>query len=335
MEQQGNTREVPVVSTGSKTLLIMEMVFVTISQTLTLMYYISNFGSPRNYSVYLIKFGIVFLVYLGACILILIGLSKRSNIGVMIAGFSMLLLLEWDFYVLNFSSFESALSSFAEDAAEIRNIALYIFALVWIWMIILTCVKKAPGPLCIIPGILGIIATFLIIVEQYQQLSSLSNWFSFSYSRYNSEVYVLAYIASLLATIFRPIWVFLAAHWLTRPTVKVPVRPLAVPTYNSTYYGAASYPVYNPRPAVPYQAQPQYRPQPQPQYRPVSTPVYQPVPQTSIAPQIIKTPQKPPIVTSQQSPQPSPEVGFYQAPSLDSQQSNPGNSQMQQLPPPQ
>ena len=151
MSQQITYQERPVVSTGGKIFLILEMVFMILAQLATFFTYLFT----KRYAMSMIKYTGVFLVFLAAYILLLIGTSKRNNIGVQIAGLYLFLLLEWESYVLSFTSFQGAFRRFLSIPWNLNNVVIYIFTFVWISMIILACIKKAPKALCIIPGIIG------------------------------------------------------------------------------------------------------------------------------------------------------------------------------------
>ena len=262
MEQQITYTEKPRGSTGGKVFLILEMIVMIGVQLLTFIAMLFPTDAASNIPSVKVLFWIVFFIYMAGYILLIIGTSKRTSVGLLIAGFAIFMLLEWDSYIINFSSFSAFLSRLSSMKA-INAAILYSFTFVWISLIVLTCIKKAPKALCLIPGFVGIIASCLLL---YVSLMNMSVWSSLSsYTEGKEFAYVLfnriASIVNIFVIIFRPFWIFMVAHWLTHPTMKVAVRPVVQRVQPA--------PVY-----VPIQP-----------YQPVQQPVYQPVPQGYQQPQ--------------------------------------------------
>ena len=225
MEQQVIFQEKPRASIGGKVFLVLEMLFLIFSRLSSFVSKLCMDDAASNIPIVMVMFWIVFFVYIAAYILLLIGTTSRNSIGVLITGFVLFLLLEWESFITNFSN----LASFAERLSRLSllsSIVLYAFTFVWISLIILTCIKKAPKPLCLIPGIIGVLAS---ILQLYLKLMEITMWSSLSGINDGKEIasIVFARIASIiwiLVILFRPFWIFMVAHWLTHPTKKIPVR---------------------------------------------------------------------------------------------------------------
>ena len=126
-------------------------------------------------------------------------------------------------------------------------------------MIVLACIKKAPKPLCLIPGIIGVLASILLM---YSQLMTISLWSSLSSTNDAKEAaYIvflrIASIVYILIIVFRPFWIFLVAHWMTHPTVKVALRPSVQRVVSQP---AQVYVPIQPQPYQGYQQAPQSQP---------------------------------------------------------------------------
>ena len=264
MEQQVTYTEKPRGSTGGKVFLIFEMIAMIGVQLLNFVAMLFPTDAASNMPSVKVLFWIVFFIYLAGYILLLIGTSSRNSVGLLIAGFAIFMLLEWDSYIIYFSSFPAFIRRLT-SMSVLNAIILYAFTFVWICLIVLTCIKKAPKPLCLIPGFVAIIASCLLM---YVSLMNMSTWSSLSnYSEGKEVAYHLftriASIVNILVILFRPFWIFMVAHWLTHPTMKVAVRP-AVQRVQPA-------PVY-----VPVQP---YQPVPQGYQQPVYPQGYQQVPQ--------------------------------------------------------
>jgi len=264
MEQQVTYTEKPRGSTGGKVFLIFEMIAMIGVQLLNFVAMLFPTDAASNMPSVKVLFWIVFFIYLAGYILLLIGTSSRNSVGLLIAGFAIFMLLEWDSYIIYFSSFPAFIRRLT-SMSVLNAIILYAFTFVWICLIVLTCIKKAPKPLCLIPGFVAVIASCLLM---YVSLMNMSTWSSLSnYSEGKEVAYHLftriASIVNILVILFRPFWIFMVAHWLTHPTMKVAVRP-AVQRVQPA-------PVY-----VPVQP---YQPVPQGYQQPVYPQGYQQVPQ--------------------------------------------------------
>lgn len=264
MEQQVTYTEKPRGSTGGKVFLIFEMIAMIGVQLLNFVAMLFPTDAASNMPSVKVLFWIVFFIYLAGYILLLIGTSSRNSVGLLIAGFAIFMLLEWDSYIIYFSSFPAFIRRLT-SMSVLNAIILYAFTFVWICLIVLTCIKKAPKPLCLIPGFVAIIASCLLM---YVSLMNMSTWSSLSnYSEGKEVAYHLftriASIVNILVILFRPFWIFMVAHWLTHPTMKVAVRP-AVQRVQPA-------PVY-----VPVQP---YQPVPQGYQQPVYPQGYQQMPQ--------------------------------------------------------
>ena len=270
MEQQIIYQNKPRGSTGGKVFLVLEMIAVIIAELSTFVARLFLSDASSSIPIVTVLFWIVFFVYLAGYILLLIGTSSRNNIGVLIAGFSIFLLLEWQSFITNFTSF----SSFTERLMRLpllNTIVLYSFTFVWISLIILTCIKKAPKALCLIPGLIGVAAS---ILQLYIKLTEISMWESFSGISDGKEIAYLVFIRIagiiwLLEVLFRPFWIFMVSHWLTHPTIKVAVRQGFRPITPQPVQGYVPVQPYQPYQAVPQgyqQVPPQgYQPYQQPQ----------------------------------------------------------------------
>lgn len=256
MEQQILYQERPRAAVGSKAFIILEMLALIFSRLATFVSRLFLDTAASSIPTVMVFFWIFFFLYIAAYILLLIGTSSRNNIGVLIAGFAAFLILEWESFISNFS-----LSGFTEKLAGLPlldSIVLYSFTFVWVFLIVLTCIKKAPKPLCLIPGLIGVGASLL---QLYLHLMEIARWSSLSDLTDGKEVaYVFFERASsliyILVILFRPFWIFMVSHWLTHPTKKIPVRQGFMPITPQPY----GVPV-QPYQAVPngYQQMPQYQ----------------------------------------------------------------------------
>lgn len=256
MEQQILYQERPRAAVGSKAFIILEMLALIFSRLATFVSRLFLDTAASSIPTVMVFFWIFFFLYIAAYILLLIGTSSRNNIGVLIAGFAAFLILEWESFISNFS-----LSGFTEKLAGLPlldSIVLYSFTFVWVFLIVLTCIKKAPKPLCLIPGLIGVGASLL---QLYLHLMEIARWSSLSDLTDGKEVaYVFFGRASsliyILVILFRPFWIFMVSHWLTHPTKKIPVRQGFMPITPQPY----GVPV-QPYQAVPngYQQMPQYQ----------------------------------------------------------------------------
>ena len=269
MEQQITYTQRPRGSTGGKVFLILEMLVMILVQ---LSYFIATLfpdDAASNIPILKVIFWIVFFTYMTGYILLIIGTSNRNSIGLLIAGFALFLLLEWESVLTSATSLSSFLNRLKTITLTDRVI-IYSFTFVWICMIVLACIKKAPKPLCLIPGIIGILTSILLL---YSQLMNISMWGGLNASTTDGKEFAytlfirISVILNVLVIIFRPFWIFMVSHWMTHPTIKVAVRP----TVTRMVQQPAT--VY-----VPVQPQP-YQPVQAPAYQPVQQPVYQPVPQ--------------------------------------------------------
>lgn len=225
MEQQITFQERPRASVGGKVFLVLEMIALIFAKLSTFVSKLCLDDASSNIPSVMVIFWIVFFVYIAGYILLLIGTSSRNSIGVLIAGFVVFLLLEWEAFITNISS----ITSFAARLTSLSllsSIVLYSFSFVWICLIVLTSIKKAPKALCLIPGLIGVAASCL---QLYICLNDIAHWSSLSGINDGKEIayIVFARISSIiwiLIVLFRPFWIFMVAHWLTHPTKKIPVR---------------------------------------------------------------------------------------------------------------
>lgn len=266
MEQQVIYQERPRAMIGGKVFLVLEMIFLIFSKLSTFVSKLLLDDAASNIPSVMVMFWIVFFVYIAGYILLLIGTSSRNSIGVLITGFVIFLLLEWESFITNFSN----IAAFTERLSRLSllsSIVLYSFTFVWICLIVLTCIKKAPKPLCLIPGLIGVAAG---ILQLYLKLTEIAMWSSLSGIDDGKEIAYLIFarigqIIWIAVALFRPFWIFMTAHWLTHPTTKIPVRQGFRPI--------------TPQPVQPYGAQPYqqnvYQPVQQP-YQPMQTPYQQP-----------------------------------------------------------
>ena len=266
MEQQIVFQERPRAMIGGKVFLVLEMIFLIFSKLSTFVSRLLLDDAASNIPSVMVMFWIVFFVYIAGYILLLIGTSSRNSIGVLITGFVIFLLLEWESFITNFSN----IAAFTEKLSRmslLNSIVLYAFTFVWVCLIVLTCIKKAPKALCLSPGLIGVAAG---VLQLYLKLMEISMWSSLSGIDDGKEIayYVFARIGQVIwiaVALFRPFWIFMTAHWLTHPTTKIPVRQGFRPI--------------TPQPVQPYGAQPYqqnvYQPVQQP-YQPMQTPYQQP-----------------------------------------------------------
>lgn len=274
MEQQVNYVDRPRSSTGGKVFLILEMFALIFMKIFAFIAMLFPTDAASNMPIVKVVFWIGFFAYLAGYILLIIGTSSRNFIGVLIAGFVLFMILEWEALFTSFTSMSSLMRSVASFSA-IRQVILYSFTFVWISLIVLTCIKKAPKALCLIPGIIAILASVFLL---YTKILEMTMWSSISKNTEGNEIAYLVFsrIASfieLFIILFRPFWIFMVAHWLTHPTYKVALRPVAPRVVNQPVQAYAPVPSYQP---VQPGYQPVYQQVPQPQ---VYQPGYQPVPQ--------------------------------------------------------
>lgn len=275
MEQQITYMEKPRGSTGGKVFLILEMLVMILYK---IIYFIATLipdDAASSMPAVKVIFWIAVFVLMAGYIILIIGTSNRNSVGLLIAGFAIFMLLEWEPYITNFSSFTAFTHMFANTPVLDKAIT-FAFTFVWVCMIVLACIKKAPKPLCLIPGFIGIIASVLLM---YEHLTNIALWSSLTSSNDAKEaVYTvflrIAAIVYILIILFRPFWIFLVAHWMTHPTLKIPVRPTVqrvVPQPAQVYV-----PV-QPQPYQGYQQVPQGQPvyqQPVYPQQPVQQPGY-------------------------------------------------------------
>ena len=258
MEQQITFTERPRGSTGGKVFLILEMLVMILYK---IIYFIATLlpdDAASSIPTVKVIYWIVFFVIMTAYILLIIGTSNRNSIGLLIAGFSIFLLLEWEPYLSGFTSISSFAGIFSRTPV-VDRIITFAFTFVWICMIVLACIKKAPKPLCLIPGIIGVLASILLM---YSQLMTISLWSSLSSTNDAKEAaYIvflrIASIVYILIIVFRPFWIFLVAHWMTHPTVKVALRPSVQRVVSQP---AQVYVPIQPQPYQGYQQAPQSQP---------------------------------------------------------------------------
>jgi len=269
MEQQITFQERPRASVGGKVFLVLEMIALIFAKLITFVAKLCLKDASSNIPSVMVVFWIVFFVYIAGYILLLIGTSSRNSVGVLIAGFVVFLILEWESFITNISSF----TSFAQRLTSISllsSIVLYSFSFVWICLIVLTGIKKAPKPLCLIPGLIGVAASCL---QLYICINDIAHWSSLSGINDGNEIAYIVFsrissIIWILIVLYRPFWIFMVAHWLTHPTKKIPVRQGFRPITPQPYgMPVQQYqPVPNGYQQVP---QPQYQQMPQqgyPQY---------------------------------------------------------------------
>lgn len=263
MEQQVNYTEKPRGSTGGKVFLILEMIVMIAVEILR--FVASLFPTDAASSIPLTKvlFWVVFFAYLTGYILLIIATSNRNNIGLLITGFVIFMLLEWESFFTSFTNPEGFITKLIRLNFWSQTI-LYSFTFVWVSMIILACIKKAPKPLCLLPGLIAVAASVILLISR---LTEMSLWSSLSTSMDGKEIaYIIfnriASIVYILVILFRPFWIFMVAHWMTHPTIRVALRPVAPRVVSQPVQGYGV-------PIQPYQQIPQ----------PQSQPVYQPVPQ--------------------------------------------------------
>ena len=144
MEQQVTYTEKPRGSTGGKVFLIFEMIAMIGVQLLNFVAMLFPTDAASNMPSVKVLFWIVFFIYLAGYILLLIGTSSRNSVGLLIAGFAIFMLLEWDSYIIYFSSFPAFIRRLT-SMSVLNAIILYAFTFVWICLIVLTCIKKAPS----------------------------------------------------------------------------------------------------------------------------------------------------------------------------------------------
>jgi hypothetical protein len=275
MEQQITYTEKPRGSVGGKVFLILEMIVMIFYK---IIYFIATLipdDAASSIPAVKVIFWIAFFVLMTGYIILMIGTSNRNSIGLLIAGFSIFLLIEWEPFITGFTSLSSFANMFSRTSVLDKAITL-TFTFVWVCMIVLACIKKAPKPLCLIPGFAGIIASVLLM---YTHLTNIAMWSSLTSNNDAKEaVYTvflrIAAIVYILIILFRPFWIFLVAHWMTHPTIRVAVRPVVQRVVPQPA------PIYVPVQSQPYQGYQQV-PQAQPVYpqQPVQQPGYPQVPQ--------------------------------------------------------
>lgn len=267
MEQQVTYTEKPRGSAGGKVFLILEMIVMIIVQILNFIASLFETGAASNMPSTKVVFWILVLINISGYILLLIGTSSRNSIGLLIAGFSIFLLLDWKSQILKLFGFAMLAGTTPDNKVlAIMNVAiLFAFTFVWICLIVLTCIKKAPKPLSLVPGFIGIIAACLLMYVSLMNLSTLPSLRSFSESNDVARMFFIKFaaIVDILVILFRPFWIFMVANWLTHPTMKVAVKPAVQRVPPSQIY-------------VPVQA---FQPVPQGYQQPVYPQGYQPVQQ--------------------------------------------------------
>ena len=107
MEQQITFQERPRASVGGKVFLVLEMIALIFAKLSTFVSKLCLDDASSNIPSVMVIFWIVFFVYIAGYILLLIGTSSRNSIGVLIAGFVVFLLLEWEAFITNISSITS------------------------------------------------------------------------------------------------------------------------------------------------------------------------------------------------------------------------------------
>lgn len=262
MEPQVVFQERPRASVGGKVFLVLEMLALIFARVCTFISKLFLDDAASNIPSVMVMFWIVFFIYITGYILLLIGTSSRNSIGVLIAGFVVFLILEWETFITNFTSF-SAFTEKITRLSALNSIVLFSFTFVWISLIVLTCLKKAPKPLCLVPGIIGVIAS---ILQLYLSLTAIINGPSLSGINNGKEIgyHLFGKVSSIIwifVVLFRPFWIFMVSHWLTHPTKKVPMRQGYTPIVPQPVqqYGA---------PVQQYQPVPNgYQQYPQPQYQ--------------------------------------------------------------------
>lgn len=225
MEPQIVFQERPRASVGGKVFLVLEMIAVIFAKLCTFISRLFLDDAASNIPSVMVMFWIVFFIFIAGYILLLIGTSSRNSIGVLIAGFVLFLFLEWESFITNFTNFASFTERLTSLSA-MNSIVLFSFSFVWVSLIVLTCIKKAPKPLCLIPGFIGIAAS---ILQLYLSLTAIFNWPGISDLKDGKEIAFIIFgrissIIWILVVLFRPFWIFMVAHWLTHPTIKIPMR---------------------------------------------------------------------------------------------------------------
>ena len=271
MEPQVVFQERPRASVGGKVFLVLEMLALIFAKACTFISRLFLDDAASNMPSVNVMFWIVFFLYITGYILLLIGTSSRNSLGVLIAGFVVFLILEWETFITNFTSF-AAFTERLTRLSAMNSIILFSFTFVWICLIVLTCVKKAPKPLCLIPGLIGVAAS---ILQLYISLMSIFNWSSLGDIKDGKELAYIIFgrissIIWLLVILFRPFWIFMVSHWLTHPTKKIPMRqgfrhitpqPYGMPVqgYQPVPNGYQQYPQYQQGyQQIPQQGYPQY-----------------------------------------------------------------------------
>ena len=280
MEQQVTYQERPRASVGGKVFLVLEMIALIFEEICLFIAKLFPTDAQSSIPFLMVFFWIVFFFYLAAYILLLIGTSSRNNFGVLVAGFTVFLLLEWATMFSGISSF-SSFTVRLSGLSILNSIVLFTFTFVWISLIVLSCIKKAPKALCLIPGLFGVFASILLF---YIKLRDITLWETMSGMSDGREIAYtifvrIAAIIHLFVALFRPFWIFMVAHWLTHPTVKVAVRQGFRPITPQPVQ------IYGVQPQVPaYQQMPQMQNQPMYQNVPQQGyPTYQP-PQQQLPP---------------------------------------------------
>lgn len=264
--------EKPKSCAGGIVFLVLEMITMLLMEVCCLcsMFFVTDVTG--NMTSTKVTFWIVFLVWFAGYIIMIVGANKRNTIGVLIAGFSIFLLLEWEEFISSFSSLG--------NTPAVNIISLSCSTFVWISLIILTCIKKAPKPLCLIPGFFGIIACFLkfyVIISHLDSLEKLS--IDDGGTKLAFNVFSLtAEVLSLILTLWRPFWVFMISYWLTHPTRKVAVPVAYAPVAPQPYNLQPVQPVQQYQPVYPQAPQPGCQQYPQQGY-PYGQPQQPPYPQ--------------------------------------------------------
>lgn len=261
--------EKPKKCAGGIVFLVLEMITMLLAELFSFISLSYATDVASNMTSSKVMFWIEFLVWFAGYIILIVGANRRNNIGVLIAGFLIFLIIETKSIITSTSNF-SSLDSMLDDIPLLSILALFTSIFVWISLIILTCIKKAPKPLCLIPGFVGIVASLLkcgVIATQMSAWEKPADNAG-SYAVANNVFAFIAMIFIFLIAIFRPFWVFMMSYWLTHPTGKVAVRAACNPVVPQAY---------NMQPVQQYQ--PVYQQVPQPGYQQVPQPGYQQVPQ--------------------------------------------------------
>ena len=185
MEQQVTYQERPRASVGGKVFLVLEMIALIFEEICLFIAKLFPTDAQSSIPFLMVFFWIVFFFYLAGYILLLIGTSSRNNFGVLVAGFTVFLLLEWATMFSGISSF-SSFTVRLSGLSILNSIVLFTFTFVWISLIVLSCIKKAPKALCLIPGLFGVFASILLPqpvqiygvqpqVPAYQQMPQMQN----------------------------------------------------------------------------------------------------------------------------------------------------------------